>query len=129
MVAEQKDMRIPSKLLPVCPVCGRPVSMNLRVDGRFVEDEGWHQASERYAEFLRRHISARLLFLELGTGYNTPGIIKYPFWQMTGQWEDAAYACVNLGEIFVPEEIRERSIGINGDIGDVLERILDEQLG
>lgn len=120
MVEEQKDMRIPPGRIPVCPVCGRPMSMNLRVDDTFVEDEGWHLASRRYAEFLRRHVHTRILFLELGTGYNTPGIIKYPFWQMTGQWEDATYACVNLGEIFVPEEIREKSICINRDIGDVL---------
>lgn len=120
MVEEQKGMRIPSELLPTCPVCGRPMSMNLRVDAAFVEDDGWHRASDRYAAFLRSHLHTRLLFLELGTGFNTPGIIKYPFWRMTDQWEDASYACINLGEIIIPEDIREKSIGINGDIGEVL---------
>ncbi len=125
MVEAQSDMRIPSELIPTCPVCGRPASMNLRIDDTFVEDEGWHRASERYAGFLHRHRHARVLFLELGTGYNTPGIIKYPFWQMTSQWADASYVCVNLGDIAVPEEIRERSICINGDIGEVFQYILN----
>lgn len=125
MVEAQSDMRIPSELIPTCPVCGRPASMNLRIDDTFVEDEGWRRASERYAGFLQRHRHARVLFLELGTGYNTPGIIKYPFWQMTSQWADASYVCVNLGDIAVPEEIRERSICINGDIGDVFQYILN----
>lgn len=125
MVEAQSDMRIPSELIPTCPVCGRPASMNLRIDDTFVEDEGWRRASERYAGFLQRHRHARVLFLELGTGYNTPGIIKYPFWQMTSQWAAASYACVNLGDIAVPEEIRERSICINGDIGDVFQYILN----
>lgn len=125
MVEAQSDMRIPSELIPTCPVCGRPASMNLRIDDTFVEDEGWRRASERYAGFLQRHRHARVLFLELGTGYNTPGIIKYPFWQMTSQWADASYVCVNLGDVAVPEEIRERSICINGDIGDVFQYILN----
>lgn len=124
MVEEQRDMRVPPELVPRCPECGRPMGMNLRVDGTFVEDAGWRRASERYAGFLQNHIHTRILFLELGTGFNTPGIIKYPFWQMTARWADAAYACVNLGEILVPEEIREKSICVSGDIGDVLEYIL-----
>lgn len=124
MVEEQRDMRVPPELIPRCPECGRPMGMNLRVDDTFVEDAGWRRASERYAGFLQNHIRTRILFLELGTGFNTPGIIKYPFWQMTARWADAAYACVNLEEILVPEEIREKSICVSGDIGDVLECIL-----
>lgn len=97
------------------------MSMNLRADNTFVEDEGWHRASERYALFLRRHQNMKILFLELGTGMNTPGIIKYPFWQMTYQNPKAVYACVNLGEAYAPKEIDSRAICINGDIGEVLE--------
>ena len=83
MMAEQKDMRIPPELVPMCPHCGKPLTMNLRSDDKFVEDAGWHQAAARYENFLRTRISGQILFLELGVGYNTPGIIKYPFWQMT----------------------------------------------
>lgn len=114
-------MVIPSEQIPYCPKCGKPMSMNLRADNTFVEDEGWHRASERYALFLRRHQNMKILFLELGTGMNTPGIIKYPFWQMTYQNPKAVYACVNLGEAYAPKEIESRAICINGDIGEVLE--------
>ena len=121
MVEQQADMRIPSELLPVCPHCGKPMTMNLRSDNRFVEDEGWHRAAERYANFLRSKANMRILFLELGVGYNTPGIIKYPFWQMTAQNPKATYACINYGETVCPKEIEEQSICIDGDIGKVLE--------
>ena len=120
MAAEQRDMRVPPELVPRCPRCGRPMAMNLRCDGTFVEDEGWHAAAGRYAEFLRRHRGARMLFLELGVGGNTPVIIKYPFWQMTMHNRNAVYACINRGESFVPRGLRRRGIGISADIGDAL---------
>lgn len=120
MMERQKDMRIPSELLPVCPHCGRPMTMNLRSDDKFVEDEGWHRAAERYEDFLRTRVYQRILFLELGVGYNTPVIIKYPFWRMTAQNKAAAYACINYGEAVCPKEIERQSICIDGDIGNVL---------
>lgn len=122
MLEHQKDMKIPVELIPKCPHCGKTLTMNLRSDDKFVEDEGWHQASERYENFLRTR-KGNLLFLELGVGYNTPGIIKYPFWQMTAQNNDATYACVNYGEAVCPDDIREKSICIDGDIGQVIEEL------
>ena len=115
-------MIVPTELLPQCPVCGKPLTMNLRSDDKFVEDEGWHRAAERYENFLRTR-GGKMLFLELGVGYNTPGIIKYPFWQMTAKNPEAVYACVNFGEAVCPEQIRDRSVCIDGDIGDVLTRL------
>ena len=103
---------------------GRPMTMNLRCDDKFAEDEGWHAAAERYENFLRTRDGQKLLFLELGVGYNTPVIIKYPFWQMTAGNGNATYACVNLGEAYCPAEIRERSICIDGDIKDFLDEML-----
>ena len=117
-------MQVPAELVPHCPHCGKPLAMNLRADDTFVEDAGWHAAAERYSEFLRRHVGTRTLFLELGTGYNTPGIIKYPFWRMTAQWPDAQYACVNLGEALAPNEIAGKSICIDGDADDVIKALL-----
>ena len=117
------QMRVPTELVPHCPKCGAPMSMNLRADQTFVEDEGWHQASERYSEFLRRHQNTKILFLETGVGYNTPGIVKYSFWRMTETYRDATYACLNFGEAYAPEEIRKKSICINGDIGEILAQI------
>ncbi len=120
MFSEQRNMKIPSGLLPKCPVCGAPVTMNLRQDDLFVQDEGWYAAAERYSDYIRRHKGMRILFLELEVGGNTPGIIKYPFWQMTAENPRAVYACVNDGEAVCPREIEKRSICINGDIGEVL---------
>lgn len=123
MVSEQTDMKVPTDLIPRCPKCGRPMTMNLRCDDTFVQDEGWYAAATRYEDFLRRHEGQRVLFLELGVGMNTPGIIKYPFWQMAAENPKAAYICVNLGDACAPTEIRDRSICINADIGKVLEQL------
>ena len=123
MVEQQRDMRVPTELIPHCPVCGKPMSMNLRADNTFAQDEGWHKAAERYSEFLRRHENTKVLFLELGTGMNTPSIVKFSFWRMTNQWSNATYACINMGEAYAPDEIKAKSICINEDIGSVLKQI------
>ena len=139
----QKDMRIPTELVPKCPICGRPMEMNLRADDTFVEDEGWRMAAKRYGEFLNCHgirsfrsvfglafdarsqaqldgSGKKILLLELGVGGNTPGIIKYPFWQMTAMNPNVTYACVNFNETFAPDDIKKQSICVNGDVGDIL---------
>lgn len=123
MVAGQRDMRVPSELIPRCPVCGGPMSMNLRCDETFVQDEGWYAAAGRCRDFLEDHAGARVLFLELGVGGNTPAIIKYPFWKMTIEDPNAVYACVNLGEAAAPREIAGRSICVDLDIGEALQTI------
>lgn len=122
MIAEQMDMRIPTELVPRCPVCGGPMKVNLRADETFVEDEGWHKASEQYTEFIQRHKDGNVLFLDLGSGGNTPVIFKIPFIRWTMQNPNATYATVNLGEAFTVEQIKDRSIVIDGDIADVLEK-------
>ena len=123
MVKQQENMKIPTELLPVCPHCGKPLTMNLRSDDKFVEDEGWHRAAERYENFLRTREGQKILFLELGVGYNTPGIIKYPFWQMTAKNRKATYACINQGQAACPQEIELRSICMNADIGQILKNL------
>ncbi len=123
MTIEQRDMRVPSELIPYCPVCGAPMTMNLRADHTFVEDDGWHTAAGQYQDFVQLHKEASLLYLELGVGNNTPGIIKYPFWQMTAANPKAMFACINYGEAVCPREITEQSICINGDIGEVLKQL------
>ncbi len=117
------QMTVPVELVPRCPACREPMSMNLRADDTFVEDEGWHAAAQRYSDFLRRHSGLKVLFLEAGVGWNTPGIIKYPFWRMTHEWKDAVYACLNYSEAYAPDEIAARSICIDGDIGEILEQL------
>ena len=120
MIAKQKDMRIPGELVPLCPVCKKPMTMNLRADSTFVEDEGWHEACGRYENFLETHKGSRVLFLELGCGMNTPGIIKFSFWRLTSQWPEAVYGCINLGEAYAPQEIEGKSVCISEDIGRIL---------
>ena len=123
MIEFQEDMKIPTELIPKCPKCGKPMTMNLRSDDKFVEDEDWHKAAERYDDFLQSHKGQHILFMELGVGYNTPVIIKYPFWRKTAQNRKAVYACLNFGEAYAPDEIVKQSICINGDIHEVLDKI------
>lgn len=125
MLEEQKDMRISAELIPYCPICGKPMTMNLHCDATFVQDDGWYRASQRYKEFLEQHRDLRVLFLELGVGMNTPAIIKFPFWHLANEWDNAAYACINLGEAYAPEEIEAKSICINEDIGIALQKLID----
>jgi NAD-dependent SIR2 family protein deacetylase len=114
---------IDEKLIPRCPRCGEPMSMNLRCDNTFVQDTGWEQGMSRYEEFLNRQKEKRILFLELGVGGNTPGIIKYSFWRFAAQWPNAFYACINLGEAYAPQELRGNSLCIDGDLDMVLRRV------
>ncbi len=117
-------MSIPSDLLPVCSECGRPLTMNLRSDDRFVEDEGWQKAAMEYEAWLTARRNKRVVFLEIGVGYNTPGIIKYSFWQQVWQNQNAFYACLNMEALPVPEEIRDRSIVISGDSAQVIRKLI-----
>ncbi len=139
--AEDLKMTVPEELIPTCPVCGKPMSMNLRADDTFVQDEGWYAAQNRFASFLSHHgvtggfgfvnvpepargeAGQKVLYLELGVGANTPGIIKYPFWQQVYKNPNATYVCLNYGEAIAPKEIEDRSICIDGDIGTVLKKI------
>ena len=125
MVRRQEDMKVPTELLPVCPHCGRPLTMNLRCDDTFVEDEGWHKAAERYENFLRTRAGQNILFLELGVGFNTPAIIKYPFWRMTEKHPAAVYACINQGQAVCPPEIEQQAICLRAGIAQTLQSLTD----
>ncbi len=140
--AEDLKMTVPEELIPTCPVCGKPMSLNLRADDTFVQDEGWYAASNRFASFLSHHgvsgmfgfvnvpnppkgeLNQKILYLEEGIGMNTPSIAKYPFWQATYRNPNAAYVCMNYGEAYAPKEIEDRSICIDGDIGTVLKKLI-----
>jgi CubicO group peptidase (beta-lactamase class C family) len=113
-------MAVPSALLPRCPNCGRPLTMNLRADDKFVEDAGWHAAAERYAAFARDHAEDRILYLEIGVGWNTPGIIKFNFWDRAKHNTNAIYACLNHDDARIPEGLEDRGIAIAGDSAQVI---------
>ena len=123
MIAEQADMRVPSELIPHCPKCGKPMTMNLRCDDTFAQDAGWYAAAHQYEDFLHRYGTDRILFLELGVGGNTPGIIKVPFLRMTAQNPRATYACINLGEAITMKVLKAQSILLDADIGKVLSNL------
>ena len=126
MVNEQKDMKIPSELVPKCPVCGAPMTMNLRIDDTFVQDSGWYAAAGRYTDFAEKYKGKKLLLLELGVGYNTPGIIKYPFWRTAAENKNAAYVCINYGEAVCPKEIAKKAICLDTDIAKALGDLITE---
>ncbi len=123
MVERQTELKIPTELIPYCPVCGREMTVNLRVDGTFVQDDGWYAASKRYVDFIESTKGKRVLFLELGVGYNTPGIIKYPFWEMCYQNKNSSYVCVTLDDAQYPKEIADRAFVISEDIKKVVSDI------
>ncbi len=123
MLKNQHGLKIPTALIPLCPVCKKPMTTNLRKDNAFVEDNGWHRASERYEKFIKENKNKKVLFLELGVGFNTPSIIKYPFWQMSYKNKNATYACINLNEAICPPEIEEKSVLVEGNIHDILSDI------
>lgn len=120
MISKQKEMKIPTQAIPYCPHCGALMTMNLRIDDTFVEDKGWYQAGKCYHEFLKSHKKQHILFLELGVGNNTPGIIKYPFWNMTLKNKHALYACINVQDTYYPKEIKKQTICIQEDIYKVI---------
>ena len=123
MYEQQRDLRISSEPIPRCPHCGREMTMNLRADNKFVQDEGWYAAQARYADFVRRHAGMHAVYLELGVGYNTPVIIKYPFWRTVLENSQATYVCANYGEAVAPREIEGRSICINADLAKTIDAL------
>ena len=129
MMAHEKDCKIPSDLVPKCPVCGGDMEVHLRCDGYFVEDEAWHRAAKNYEDFINKNKMKKLLFIELGVGMNTPGIIKYPFWQMTAKYPNAFYVCLNKGQAWIPDGLKDKSVCIDGDIGDVFDQLSEYTAG
>lgn len=129
MLLQQKDLEIPSSLIPYCPKCGAFMTMNLRCDQTFVQDEGWDQGQFRYNDFINKHRDLKIIYLELGVGQNTPVIIKYPFWNYTNSNKKATYVCINYGESFCPDEIKKQAILISGDIDQVINDLLLELEG
>jgi NAD-dependent SIR2 family protein deacetylase len=123
MAERQSDLRVPSELVPHCPRCGAPMSLNLRCDDTFVEDAGWHAAAKRYDDFLCEHRHDRIVLLEVGVGGNTPGIIKYPFWRMAAQNRHATYVQLNKGEVLAPSQLERQSVILDCDAAEALSSV------
>ena len=116
----RRDCLIPSELVPKCPVCGGNMAMNLRCDNYFVEDEAWHEAADRYAGFLEQNKDKKVVLLELGVGFNTPIIIRFPFEKMVRENSSYSLIRMNMDEAVVPESFGKRAIGIGGDMAKAI---------
>lgn len=123
MVEKQKDRKIPSNLVPYCPKCNKPMTTNLRINDTFVEDEGWHRAHENYKNFLDINKYKKIVFLELGVGFNTPGIIKYPFENMISKYENAVLIRINQEKSPYFFDIKDKIIFVKGDLKETLNDI------
>ncbi|MBO5484677.1 MAG: Sir2 silent information regulator family NAD-dependent deacetylase [Lachnospiraceae bacterium] len=124
----RKDCRVPSYMIPKCPICGGPMEMNLRSDQHFVEDEAWHEAEKRFGEYLSECLDKKTVLLELGVGFNTPAIIRFPFEKLMREHTNISLVRLNLDEAVVPEEFGERAVGINEDIIRSIEDLQKEVL-
>ncbi|MBQ9686264.1 MAG: Sir2 silent information regulator family NAD-dependent deacetylase [Oscillospiraceae bacterium] len=123
MELARKDGRIPTELVPKCPVCGGPMAMNLRCDNFFVEDENWHAAEDRFSRFLSECVNGKTVLLELGVGFNTPTIIRFPFEKLTREHENITLIRLSRSKAIVPASLGERAIGINADMAESISDI------
>ena len=123
MELERVNGRIPHELVPKCPVCGGEMAMNLRVDDHFVEDENWHAAEERFGRFLSACKDKKTVLLELGVGFNTPTIIRFPFEKLAREHENISLIRLSRSKAMVPESLGDRAIGINADMAQSIEDI------
>ena len=116
MERERVNGKIPGELVPKCPVCGGPMAMNLRVDDHFVQDEDWHAAEERFSRFLSECVDQKTVLLELGVGFNTPTIIRFPFEKLAREQENISLIRLSRSKAAVPASLGDRAIGINADM-------------
>ena len=123
MERERRNGRIPSELVPKCPVCGGDMEMNLRVDNCFVEDENWHAAEDRFSQFLSACKEKKTVLLELGVGFNTPMIIRFPFEKLTREHENISLVRLSRSKAMVPASMGDRAIGINADMAQSIKDI------
>lgn len=121
----RQDCLVPSYMVPKCPVCGGNMTMHLRSDQYFVEDENWYKAAGKYKDFLKKLENKKSVLLELGVGFNTPTIIRFPFEKMVLENKALSLIRFNKDESFVPEDLRSRAVGIGGDMAQVISELYD----
>lgn len=121
----RRDCLVPSYMVPKCPVCGGPMTMNLRCDQYFVEDDAWHAAEARFGDFLHQCRNRKTVLLELGIGFNTPMIIRFPFEKLAREKKNMTLIRLNMEEAVVPESLGDRAIGIDADMRQSVEDLCD----
>ena len=115
------NCRIPSDLVPKCPVCGSDMDLNIRKDNFFLEDEEWIKMKYNYINFLRKSDDNKIVFLELGVGFNTPTIIRFPFEQMTLQNKSAKLIRLNKDYPEAIPENQNKTTSFNENISEIFE--------
>lgn len=123
MIENITDCKIPTKLVPKCPVCGGEMEVNLRKDAYFVQDDNWYKQDKKYGEFLDKTKNKRLLLLEFGVGFNTPGIIRFPFEQMTYQNENCILIRFNKDNCMTFLDIENRILKVEDHIKDIVSKL------
>lgn len=116
-----KNCKIPSDLVMKCPVCGGNMDMNLRKDANFVQDKNWYRQSEKYEDFLSRSKGKNVVLLEIGVGFNTPGIIRFPFERMTAISEKTTLIRINKDYPNPMLEIKNKTISFDEDTNKIIE--------
>lgn len=116
-----KNCKIPSDLVMKCPVCGGNMDMNLRKDANFVQDENWYRQSEKYEDFLSRSKGKNVVLLEIGVGFNTPGIIRFPFERMTAISEKTTLIRINKDYPNPMLEIKNKTNSFDEDTNKIIE--------
>lgn len=122
----RRDGKVPKYLVPKCPVCGGAMDMNLRKDEYFVQDKAWYEAEKRFSDYMSEAVDKNLVLLELGVGFNTPTIIRFPFEKLVREHKNISLIRLNLNEAIVPESFGKRAIGINADMAQSINDIADE---
>ena len=117
------DLEIPKELVPKCPVCGKRMTVNIRIDNKFVEDDHWNKMNETYANFIKKNIKKKVLLLEFGVGFNTPAIIRNPFEWMT--YENENFRLIRFNENYseVSGELGDRAMSVSDDMGSIIELV------
>jgi len=123
MVEKQADCHIPSSLVPYCPVCGGNMVSHLRIDANFIENADWKKTRERYVNFIQQSLGKQFVLLELGVGFNTPGIIRWPMEQIAMNYEKSALIRVNKEHVQPTYDIQDKSLLIENDITEFIEKL------
>ena len=120
---DEKNCILPTEYVPKCPKCGGKMFCNIRCDDYFVEGDEFKKGQKNYVEFLEKIKGKKVALLELGVGYNTPVIIRFPFEKMTSKNKDFHLIRLNMNELDCMFDLGDRVTLIPGDMKEALELI------
>ena len=125
MLKSKDNLRVDSSLIPYCPMCGAKMDINIRKDAFFVEDGNWHKLNDNYERFINDNINKKLILIELGVGFNTPGIIRFPFENLAYTHDNVTLIRINDRYNDMVYELNDRAICIKDDCANAITNILN----